>query len=104
MNRSTGTAQQSPIVELKLYTAIGEPQPQRLSSSLTRCVQHDPTAGIRGLKDERDSCGVVCGLRRHTIAQTGVSIKSQGHIDLEEEGEGRREKEKGEKDGEGEWR
>ena len=27
---------------------------------------------------------------RHTIAQTGVSIKSQGHIDLEEDGEGER--------------
>ena len=29
-------------------------------------------------------------MHRHTIAQTGVSIKSQGHIDLEEEGEGER--------------
>ena len=58
-------------------------------------------------------------MRRHTIAQTGVSIKSQGHINLEEEGEGERKgwkeegwgeegkkerKEKGEKVGEGRWR
>jgi len=53
-------------------------------------VQHHPTADVRGLKDERDACGVICGLCRHTIAKTGVSIKSESHIDLKQEGEGGR--------------
>ena len=54
-------------------------------------MQHHPTADIRGLKDERDACGVICGLCRHTIAKTGVSIKSESHIDLKQEGEGEEE-------------
>ena len=67
-------------------------------------MQHDPAAGIRGLKDERDTCGVVRGLRRHTIAQTGVSIKSQGDIDLEEKGEGGwGEGKEGEREGRESW-
>lgn len=54
-------------------------------------MQHHPTADVRGLKDERDACGVICGLCRHTIAKTGVSIKSESHIDLKQEGEGEEE-------------